>query len=102
MALSNMLNPCGVDKSRPIMPMSTLAELGSVPAREGGRVSMLTRGSLAWIGEGRGGEGLDSRSAKGSGAGASSMRSERGVVDMLSERMRMGDEVERMAVGCLL
>ena len=30
------------------------------------------------------------------------MRSERGVVDILSERMRMGDEVERIAVGCLL
>ena len=85
------------------MPMSTSAELGSVPAREGGRVSMLTKGSLAVIrGEGRDGEGLDSRATKGSGAGASSMRSESGVVDMLSERMRMGDEVEWIAVGCLL
>ena len=108
MVLSNMLNPCGVEKSRPIMPMSTSAVLGSVPAREGGRVSMLTRGSSASVvlgrdGEGSGGEGLDSHSAKGSGEGASSMRSERGVVDMLVVRMMMReDEVEWIAVGCLL
>ena len=41
--------------------MSTSAELGSVPAREGGRVSMLTRGS-SWLGSGEGevgGEGLE-------------------------------------------
>ena len=103
MALLNMLNPAGVDKSRPIMPMSTLAELGSVPARDRGCVSMLTRGSSTMVG-GRGGdgEGLDSHSARGSEAGASSIRSKRGVVDMLSVRMRIGDEVERMAVGCLL
>ena len=85
------------------MPMSTLAELGSVPAREGGQVSMLIKGSSAVVGEeGRGGEGLDRWSTSGSGAGASSMRSERGVVDMLSDRMRMGDEVEHIAVGWFL
>ena len=49
-----------------------------------------------------GGEGLDRRFIKGSGAGASSMCSERGVVDMLIEWMMMGNEVERMAAGCLL
>ena len=86
------------------MPMSTSAELGSVPAREGGRVSMLTRGS-SWVANGEeeeaGGEGLERRSMRGSGAGVFSMRSESGVVDMLMERM-VGDEVERIAVGCLL
>ena len=85
------------------MPMSTSAALGSVPAREGGRVSMLTKGSLTVVGRGGGvGEGLDSRSTRGSGAGASSMRSERGVVDMLSAHMKRGNEVVRIAVGCLL
>ena len=85
------------------MPMSTSAELGSVPAREGGRVSMLTRGSSgAGSGGGEvGGEGLERRSMRGSGAGVFSMRSERGVLDMLIERM-MGGERERMVVGCLL
>ena len=100
-----MLNPSGVEKSRPIMPMSTSAELGSVPAREGGRVSMLTRGS-SWLNNGEeeeeaGGEGLERRSMRGSGAGVFSMRSESGVVDTVVERM-VGNEVERMAVGCLL
>ena len=88
-----MLNPGGEEKSRPIMPMSTLAELGSVPALEGGLVSIAMRVSLTVFGKGRGGgEGLDKRSTKGSEAGASSMRSERGVVDMSSERI-MGGEV---------
>ena len=99
-----MLNPSGVEKSRPIMPMSTSAELGSVPAWEGGRVSMLTRGSSTTAGGGGEveGEGLDRRSARGRGVGASSMRSERGVVVMLMERMIVGDEMKRMAFGCSL
>ena len=60
------------------------------------------RGSSTVVGgEWGGGEGLDRRSIKGSGAEASSMRSEREAVDMLSEHM-MGGEVQRMAVGCLL
>ena len=84
------------------MPMSTSAALGSVPAREGGQVSILIRGSSMMVGGEGEGEGLDRRSTRGSGAGVSSMRSERGVVDILSERMKMGGEVERMAVGCLL
>ena len=83
--------------------MSTSAELGSVPACEGGHVSRLTKGSSTVVsGGGEDREGLDSQSTRGSGVGASSMRSEREVVDMLSVRMRMGDEVERIAVGCLL
>lgn len=49
-----------------------------------------------------GGGGLDRRSAKGSGAGASLMRSERGVVDMLAERMMTGDGMKHIADGCLL
>ena len=97
-----MLNPGGEEKSHPIMPMSTSAKLGLVPAHEGGRVSIAMRGSSTTVGEGwGGGEGLDRWSTKGSGAGTSSMRSERGVVDMLSEHMMGGDE-QRMAVGCLL
>ena len=97
-----MLNPGGEEKLRPIMLISTSAELGSVPALEGGRVSIAMRGSSTVVGEEwGGGEGLDRRSIKGSGAGASSMRSERGVVDMLSERM-MGGGMQRMAAGCLL
>ena len=48
------------------------------------------------------GDGLDRRSAKGSGAGTSSMHSERGVVDMLIEQMMRGDGMERIANGCLL
>lgn len=48
------------------------------------------------------GGGLDKWSAKESRAGASSMHSERGVVDMLIERMVRGDGVVRMADGCLL
>ena len=98
-----MLNPSSVEKSRPIMPISTSAELGSVPAREGGRVSMLIRGS-SWVVNGggeAGGEGLERRSMRGSGAGVFSMRSESGVVDMVIKRM-VGGEVERIAVGCLL
>ena len=84
--------------------MSTSAELGSVPAREGGRVSMLTRGSSSTVGGDGvvGGEGLDKHYARGRGLGAFSMRSERGVVDMLMERMVVGDGMERMAFGCLL
>ena len=50
-----MLNPGGEDKSRPIMPMSTLAALGSVPAREGGLVSIVMRGSSTVVGEDWGG-----------------------------------------------
>ena len=97
-----MLNPGGEEKLHPIMPMSTSAVLGSVPALEGGLVSIVMRGSSTVVGEDwGGGEGLDRRSAKGSGTGASSMRSEREVVDMLSERM-MGGEVQRMAAGYLL
>ena len=78
--------------------MSTSAELGSVPAREDGRVSMLIRGSSATTGDGgeSGGVGLDRRSARGREEGASSMRSERGVVDMLIERMIVGDGMVRM------
>ena len=84
MVLLNMLNPGGEDKSRPIMPMSTSAELGSVPALEGGLVSMVMRGSSTVVDKGVSGrEGLDRRSTKGSEVGASSMRSEREVVDML-------------------
>ena len=99
-----MLNPSGVERSRPIMPMSTSAELGSVPAREGGRVSMLIRGSSATTGDGdgSGGAGLDRRSAKGREEGASSMRSERGVVDMLIEQMIVGDGMVRIAFGFVL
>ena len=94
-----MLNPCGVEKSQPIMPISTSAELGSVPARDSGRMSMLTKGSSTMVGEEwGGGEGLDRRSTKGSDTGASSMHSERGVVDMLIDCM-MGDGVQRLAVG---
>ena len=97
-----MLNLGGDEKLRPIMPMSTSAKLGSVPAREGGLVSIAIRGSSIVGDEGEnGGEGLDRQSTKGSEAGASSMCLERGVVDMLSERM-MGGEVRRMADGCLL
>ena len=48
------------------------------------------------------GEGLESRSAKGSGAGASSMHSERGVVDILIEQMAMGCGLAHIADGCLL
>ena len=97
-----MLNPGGEEKSRPIMPISTSAELGSVPALEGGRVSIAVRGSSTVGGEmWDGGEGLDRRSTKGSGAGASSMCSERGVVDILSECM-MGGEVWHIAAGYLL
>ena len=100
----NMLNPSGVEKSRPIMPMSTSAELGSVPAREGGRVSMLTRGSSTLAGGGGedGGEGLDSRSARGREEGAPSMRSKRGVVDISMDRMMMGDGIKHIVFGCLL
>ena len=98
-----MLNPGGVEKSCPIILMSTSAELGLVPAREGGCVSIVVKGSSMVVGEeGSGGEGLDRQSTNGSGAGVSSIRSERGVVDMLSERMMMGNEVECMAAGCLL
>ena len=64
---------------------------------------MLTRGSYVVAGgEWGGGEGLDRHSIKGSEDGASSMHSERGVVDMSSDCMMMGNEVERMAIGCLL
>ena len=99
-----MLNPSGVEKSRPIMPISTSAELGLVPAQEGGRVSMLTRGSSTTTCDGGefGGAGLDRRSARGRGEGASLMQSERGVVDMLIERIIVGDGMERMAFGCFL
>ena len=99
-----MLNPCGVEKSRPIIPMSTSAELGSVPAREGGRVSMLIRGSSFLVGGGGEGEGegLDRRSIRGSGAGASSMCSDSEVVDMLIERMIVRDGMVRMAFGFAL
>lgn len=66
-------------------------------------MSIATRGASSMVGdEGSGGEGLDRQSARVSGAGASSMRLERGVEDMLVERMMMGNEMERMAVGCLL
>ena len=88
-----MLNLGGEEKSRPIMLMSTSAALGSVPALKGGLVSIAMRGSSIVDGEEwGGGEGLDRRSIKGSGSGAPSMHSERGVVDMLSERI-MGGEV---------
>ena len=97
-----MLNPGGDEKSRPIMPMSTSAALGLVPALEGGLVSIAMRGSSTVVGEEwGGGEGLDRWSINGSGAGASSMCSEREVVDMLSECM-MGGDVQHMAAGCLL
>ena len=48
------------------------------------------------------GGGLERCSAKGSGAGASSIRSERGVVDILMEQMVMGNGVAHIADGCLL
>ena len=59
--------------------MSTSAALGSVPAREGGRVLMLTKGSSIAAGGGGevGGEGLDRRSTRGSGVGACYVRVER-------------------------
>ena len=65
---------------------------------------MLIKGSSTTA-DGRGevgGGGLDRRSARGRGEGAPSMRSERGGVDMIMERMVMGDEMKCMAFGCLL
>ena len=50
------------------------------------------------------GEGLDKRSARGSGEGVFSMHSERGVVDIVVVRMISGAWVVmfQMALGCLL
>ena len=67
MVLSNMLNPGGVARSRPIIPMSTSASLGSLWAQDGGRVSIGARGRLLLVGEVCSeGEGLDRHSARGS------------------------------------
>ena len=66
-------------------------------------MSIGTRGMSSTTGEtfDEGG-GIDKRSARGRGAGASSMHSESGVVDMLMERIVMGDGVLRIASGCFL
>lgn len=104
----------------PIMPTSTLASLGSVWALDGGRVSTESSGRLGTTGvggefrrvgdkhvRGRGSSmvlvaGLEIHSSRVRGAGAPSMRSERGVVVMMVEQMIRGDGMVRIASGCLL